>query len=214
VKSLTAKQTKLIEFIDDWQRANGHPPTQAEICGHFGFSSLNTVRSHLLLIEKKGYLQRNCGKARGIRLTSLQTTLINRQQENSIPILGSIAAGVPIWAEQNLEGFLPISPTLFGGGELFALHVLGDSMTGIGIKNGDIAVIKRTDCVENGDIAAVLVEHEATLKRIYLSSKALVLKSENPAFADQIYDMNQNNLIRILGSYKGIIRTTDNRYCS
>ena len=138
----------------------------------------------------------------------------NRQQENSIPILGSIAAGVPIWAEQNLEGFLPISPTLFGGGELFALHVLGDSMTGIGIKNGDIAVIKRTDCVENGDIAAVLVEHEATLKRIYLSSKALVLKSENPAFADQIYDMNQNNLIRILGSYKGIIRTTDNRYCS
>lgn len=210
MKSLTVKQSKIIDFIGEWQVGNGHPPTQAEIRDHFGFGSLNAVRSHLQLIEKKGYLHLNCGKARGIQLVSLPTPVI-RQQENSIPILGSIAAGVPIWAEQNLEDYLPVPPDLFGGGELFALHVLGDSMTGAGIKKGDIAVIKRMDCVEHGEIAAVLIEQEATLKRVFLSSKALVLKSENPAFEDITYNMDKNDFVRILGRYQGIIRTMDNR---
>ncbi|MFZ2805011.1 MAG: transcriptional repressor LexA [Desulfosalsimonadaceae bacterium] len=210
MKSLTVKQSKIIDFIGEWQIKNGHPPTQAEIRDHFGFGSLNAVRSHLQLIEKKGYLHLNCGKARGIQLVSLPTSVI-RQQENSIPILGSIAAGVPIWAEQNLEDYLPVPPDLFGGGELFALHVLGDSMTGAGIKKGDIAVIKRMDCVEHGEIAAVLIEQEATLKRVFLSSKALVLKSENPAFEDITYNTERNDFVRILGRYQGIIRTMDNR---
>lgn len=210
MKSLTVKQSNIVEFIGEWQMKNGHPPTQAEICDHFGFGSLNAVRSHLVLIEKKGYLYLNGGKARGIRLVSLPTS-VNQQQENSIPILGSIAAGVPIWAEQNPEGFLPVPPALFGGGELFALHVLGDSMTGAGISNGDIAVIKRADSVENGEIAAVLVEQEATLKRVYISSRTLVLKSENPAFTDLTFDLGKSVLVRILGRYQGIIRTMDNR---
>ena len=119
---------------------NGYPPTQAEICDHFGFGSPNAVRSHLVLIEKKGYIRRNCGKARGIQLESPPTLFI-RQQENSIPLLGRIAAGDPIWAEHNFEDHLPISPSLFGGGELFALRVLGDSMTGAGIKNGDNSLL-------------------------------------------------------------------------
>lgn len=210
MKDLTPKQLQMVELIDEWQTKNGHPPTLAEISEHFGFGSLNAVRSHLLLIEKKGYLRLSSGKARGIQLVSLPTSII-RQQENSIPILGRIAAGVPIWAEQNLEGSLPVPPTMFGGGDLFALHVFGDSMTGAGINNGDIAVIKRADRVENGEIAAVLVEQEATLKRVYLSSKLLVLKSENPAFSDLSYDLGKSDFVRILGRFKGIIRTTDNR---
>jgi repressor LexA len=84
-------------------------------------------------------------------------------------------------------------------------------MTGAGIRNGDIAVIKRADKVENGEIAAVLIEQEATLKRVYLSSKALVLKSENPAFTDLTFDLGKSDLVRILGRYQGIIRTMDNR---
>lgn len=84
-------------------------------------------------------------------------------------------------------------------------------MTGAGINNGDIAVIKRVARVENGEIAAVLVEQEATLKRVYLSSKSLVLKSENPAFSDLSYDLGKSDFVRILGRFKGIIRTTDNR---
>jgi repressor LexA len=213
VKSLTDKQSKIYEFIETWQMKNGYPPTQAEICDHFGFRSLNSVRSHLMLIEKKGYIHLNCGKARGIQLASLPAPPI-QQQSNAIPLFGSIAAGVPIWAEQNFEGYLPIPPVLFGRGELFALHVLGDSMTGAGIRNGDIAVIQRSDCVENGEIAAVLIEHETTLKRVYLSSESLVLKSENPAFKDLQYAVGNSDFIRILGSYQGIIRTMNNRGCS
>ncbi|MDD2944046.1 MAG: transcriptional repressor LexA [bacterium] len=210
LKDLTPKQLHIVEFIGDWQRKNGHPPTQAEISEHFGFGSLNAVRSHLLLIEKKGYLRLNSGKARGIQLVSLPAS-IRLQHENSIPILGSIAAGVPIWAEQNMEGFLPVPPTLFGCGELFALHVIGDSMTGAGINSGDLAVINKTDSVVNGEIAAVLIEQEATLKRVYLSSKSLVLKSENPDFSDLTYNLSKGDFVRILGRFKGIIRTTDNR---
>jgi repressor LexA len=210
VKNLTTIQLHIFEFISDWQVKNGHPPTQAEIRDHFGYGSINTVRNHLQLIERKGHIHLTGGKARGIQLVSLPTPVV-QQQDNSIPILGRIAAGVPIWAEQNQEGSLPVSPTMFGGGELFALHVFGDSMTGAGINNGDIAVIKRADRVENGEIAAVLVGQEATLKRVYQSSKSLVLKSENPAFSDLTYAPDKSDFVRILGRFKGIVRTTDNR---
>ena len=102
MKSLTDKQSKIIDFISACQIKNGYPPTQAEICDHFGYVSLNAVRSHLALIEKKGYIKLNSGKARGIHIALSHSPLI-RQHENSIPLLGSIAAGIPIWAEQNFE---------------------------------------------------------------------------------------------------------------
>ncbi len=209
MKNLTDKQSEIYEFIVKWQITNGYPPTQAEVREHFKFGSINAVRGHLLLIEKKGYIHLNSGKARGIQMASLSVPAI-KQQENSIPLLGTIAAGTPIWAEQNFEGYLPIPPVLFGGGELFALHVHGDSMAGAGIRNGDIAIIQRRDCVENGEIAAVLIEQEATLKRVFLSSELLVLKSENPAFEDLKYGVGMSDFISILGRYRGIVRTTNN----
>lgn len=210
MKSLTNKQLKIYEFILTWQTENGFPPTHAEIRDHFRFGSLNAVRSHLMLIEKKGYIRLSCGKARGIQLIRTPASIF-RQQDGSIPLLGSIAAGVPIWAERNFETPLPIPPSLFGGGELFALRVCGDSMTGAGIRNGDIAVIKRKSCVENGEIAAVLIDQEATLKRVYLSSNSLVLKADNPSFGDLEYTPDKSDVIIILGRYLGIIRTENNR---
>jgi repressor LexA len=206
MKTLTDKQYRIYDFIVTSQKRNGYPPTQAELREHFGFGSLNAVRSHLLLIEKKGYIHLKYGKARGIQLTSLRPTDI-RQAEEFIPLLGRIAAGIPIWAEQNFEKRLPIPPALFGGGELFALHVFGDSMIGAGIRNGDIAVIKKQESVENGEIAAVLIEQEATLKRVFLSSNTLILKAENPAFEDLKYVAGKKYFIRILGRYRGIVRT-------
>jgi repressor LexA len=113
--------------------------------------------------------------------------------------------------EQNFENNLPISPALFGGGELFALKVIGDSMVGEGIKNSDIAIIRRQDIVENGEIAAVLIDQEATLKRVFLSSDLLILKSENASFKNLEYPMRENNPIRILGRYVGIVRMGNNR---
>jgi len=213
MKLLTNKQSKIYEFIVACHTDNGYPPTQAEIQSHFGFASPNAVRSHLVLIEKKGYIHLNFGKARGIQLSS-SLAIIIRQQEDAIPLLGNIAAGVPIWAEQNFEDNLPVSPSLFGGDQLFALHVKGESMTGSGIKNGDIAVIQRQDWVENGEIAAVLIEQEATLKRVYLSSNALILEADNPAFDDLEYTKEKADLICILGRYQGIIRIGNNWCCS
>lgn len=211
MKNLTNKQSKIYDFIGAWQMKNGYPPTQAEICEHFKFNSLNAVRSHLVLIEKKGYIRLNFGKARGIHLTAVLSRPVTEQQENSIPLLGNIAAGVPIWAKHNFEDHLPIPPALFGHGELFALRVRGDSMIGSGIKNGDIAIIQWENSVKNGEIAAVLVDREVTLKRVFLSSEALILKSENPAFEDLTYDREEIDLARILGYYRGIIRTMNNR---
>lgn len=208
MKGLTKKQSRIYEFIAAWKMDNGYPPTQAEIREHFGFGSINAVRGHLVLIEKKGYIRLNVGKARGIQFAMEPVFL---RQDNSIPLLGRIAAGVPIWAEQNIEDHLPIPPALFGGGELFALHVFGDSMKGAGIRNGDIAIIQKRDSVENGEIAAVLIEREATLKRVYLASDSLVLKAENPAFEDLKFVKGKCDLIRILGRYQGIVRTMNNR---
>lgn len=213
MKSLTDKQSKIYEFIDSCQKKNGYPPTQVEICDYFGFSSPNTVRNHLALIEKKGYIRLNSGKARGIQLAFPPTQSI-RHQKNSIPLLGNIAAGIPIWAEQNFIDDIPISPDLFGCGEIFALQVLGDSMTGAGINNGDIAIIQKQARVESGEIAAVLIEQEATLKRVYLSSKSIVLKADNPAFDDLKYSKGQSDAIRILGRYVGLVRTGNTRCCS
>lgn len=213
MKELTTKQSELLEFIVNWQANKGHPPTQEEIREHFGFSSLNSVRNHLQLIEKKGHINLNSGKARGIQVVALPASVI-QYQDNSIPLLGAIAAGLPIWAEQNLEGYLPVPPDLFGGGDIFALRVLGDSMIGAGINNGDLAIIKKAERVENGEIAAVLVEQEATLKRVFFSSSSLMLKSDNPAFVDLTYAMDCGESVRILGRFQGIIRTVDNRCCS
>lgn len=208
MKDLTEKQFRIYDFIAKWQMNKGFPPTQAEIRNHFGFGSYNAVRSHLSLIEKKGYIRLNSGKARGIQL--VQPPAI-RPWQNTIPLLGSIAAGVPIWAEQNFEDNLPIAPVMFGGGELFALRVVGDSMTGAGIRNGDIAIIRRQNSVDNGEIAAVLIDREATLKRVYLSSDSLMLKTENPAFKNLKYPRNSGDFILILGRYQGIVRAGDNR---
>lgn len=211
MKRLTDKQSQIYDFIVTSQSKNGYPPTHEELREYFGFNSLNSVRNHLLLIEKKGYIQLNHGKARGIHL-SLAATYAPQKDKESIPLLGNIAAGVPIWAEQNFEESLPILPALFGKGELFALRVVGDSMTGAGINHGDIAVIQKRDHVESGEIAAVLIENEATLKRVFLLSDSLVLKSENPEYKDLKYEQRNRDSIYILGHFKGIVRTVTNWY--
>lgn len=209
-KNLTGKQSGVYEFIIKWQREKGYPPTQAEIRLNLKFGNINTVRGHLARIEKKGKIRLNSGVARGIQV--LLPPPAFRQPEESIPLRGIIAAGDPIWADENVEDHLPIPPAFFGGGELFALRVSGDSMTGAGIRNGDIAIIRKQDCVDDGEIAAVLIEQEATLKRVYSSPGLLVLKAENPDFKDLRYTKGEIESIRILGRYQGIIRTRNNRW--
>ncbi len=202
---LTVKQQVIYDFIAERISCKGFPPTQAEIREHFGFSSSNTVRGHLSLIEKKGYIRLESGKARGIQLVGPGLPEIFSGVDG-IPVLGRIAAGFPIWTEQNFEGRVPVSPSLFGEGELFALRVVGNSMTGAGIEDGDIAVVRRQCRVENGEIGAVLIDGEATLKRVCYQPGGILLKPENPAFENLVFPANHGDRLRILGLYRGIVR--------
>ena len=211
MRNLTEKQMAIFRFIADYLERVGFPPSYAEIKDHFSFKRLNSVRSHLKHIEKKGYIRLGCGKARSIQLIQELRTQ-HSEEKQSIPILGSIAAGVPIWAEQNFDSILPIAPDFFGNGELFGVRVVGESMTGAGIRDCDIAIIHKQAHVENGEIAAVLIDKEATLKRVYSSPEMILLKADNPNFADIKYGSDSKKDISILGKYVGVVRNEWNRW--
>ena len=172
-------------------------PTQREIADRFQFASVNSVRSHFRLMERKGMLERQPGKARSLRLILAPA---------GIPLLGGIAAGSPVEAMQEVEEFLPVSPTMFRGSELFALHVKGDSMKDVGILPGDIAVVNRQQDVTDGEIAAVLLDDDATLKFVHRRKGTVFLRGANPVFRDIVIRREDAPSLRILGKYVGLIR--------
>src|SRR6185437_4481621 len=174
---LTARQREVLTFFENRQRQTGFVPTLQETAKHFGFRSPNAVRQHLRLIEKKGFVHRVPGRSRGL--------VVRRENRNDpelvrVPLLGRIPAGNPTLAVEDTEAILTLPSLLFKKNGLFALRVHGTSMIGAGIFDGDIAVLDTTSEVKNGMIAAVLIEDETTLKRIYRRPEGLLLKSENP----------------------------------
>lgn len=194
----TPRQREIATFLDAEFRRRGMMPTHREIADKFGFASQNAVRSHLRLMEKKGMLERLPGKARSLKLT---ITL-----PSGIPLLGKIAAGNPLEAVEQVEEFLPVQPKLFRGNRLFALEITGDSMKGAGIFTRDIAIINSQQEVNDGEIAAVLLEGEATLKFLFRRNGRLILRGANPAFRDIIVDAGETDSVRVLGKYVGLIR--------
>ena len=203
--ALTQRQAEIIAFIRECLKENGVPPTHNEIATQFGLKGTYGVRQHLRLMEKKGYLHLSQGKARGIRLTSAISPLYDREI-HEIPLLGRIAAGQPVLAVENVEDHLRISTGVFQGNDLFALRVQGDSMINAGIKAGDIAIINQQPEVHNGEIAAVLIEDEATLKRVMLEQNRVRLKAENDHFQDIIITSETDRSFRIAGRFVGLIR--------
>ena len=201
---LTEKQSCILEFISSWSRAKGFPPSLSELSTHFNFASSNSIRCHLSALEKKGYIRINSGKARSIQVINLQTIPKHSPAEKTIPILGKIAAGLPIWAEQNMDGTIPVPPAFFGGGDLFALVVCGNSMINAGILDKDIVVIRKQSKVENGEIAAVCIENEVTLKRFHKTSDKIILKAENSNFQDIVF--NTNAIVSVIGKLQGVLR--------
>ena len=193
----TPRQLEIAEFLGEELQRRGVMPTQREIADRFHFASVNSVRSHILLMERKGMLARQPGKARSLRLIVAPA---------GIPLLGQIAAGSPLEANQDVKEFLPVSPSMFRGGELFALRVKGDSMKDVGILPGDIAVVNRQQYVADGEIAAVLLEEDATLKFVHRRNGAVVLRGANPAFRDIVIQRDDARALRILGKYVGLIR--------
>lgn len=194
----TQRQQEIASFLEAEHRVRGVMPTHREIALRFGFASPNAVRTHLRLMEQKGMLARLPGKARGLRLQCTASA--------GIPVVGHIAAGSPLEAIQDVEEVLPLPPRFFPGTELFALRVKGESMKEAGILPGDLAVLNRQSDVADGDIAAVLLDDDATLKFVYRQNGAVLLRGANPAFPDILIRPDASRSLRVLGKYVGLIR--------
>ncbi len=198
-KKLTTKQDNILNFIKDNIRETGFPPTVREIGDEFSIT-VKGAYDHVKAIEKKGYIRTEKNKSRAIIV--LDQSDIAKTDAVNIPLLGRIAAGAPLFAEENIEEYLSFPKSMFGKGDYFALDVKGDSMIEGGILDGDIAIIRKQETANNGDIVAALVEdEEATLKRFKHTGKNIQLIPENPAYQPII-----TTNVKILGILSGVFR--------
>lgn len=202
---LTTRQKEVLTFIEERQQHSGFAPTLEETAEHFGFRSPNSVRQHLRLIEKKGLVFRVPGRSRALVIPKARGR--TRDGLVRVPVLGHIAAGIPMLAAENVETFLELPTQLFHGSQLFALRVQGRSMEGAGILNGDLAVLDAASDVKDGTIGAVLIGEDATLKRVCKKDGKLLLRAANPAFEDIKISPAQMEHTRVLGSLVGVVRT-------
>jgi len=201
---LTIRQEQILTYYEDRQRQTGILPTLQEAADYFGFKSRNAVREHLRLIEKKGAVRRLPGRTRALEFVRRDSG--SDPDRVRVPLLGSIPAGDLATAYEDAERLLNLPASLFRGNRLFALRVRGRSMEGAGILDGDIAVLNEAPEATEGAIAAVMIEDEATLKRVYHTREALVLKAENQAFRDILIPANEARRPRVLGVLVGILR--------
>lgn len=195
MSELTGSRKKILEFLIK-RTSDGIPPSIREICEATGLKSTSTVHFHLKALEDDGYITRNGNINRG-----LQVTGISDVKSHSVPILGKITAGMPIYAFEDIDGYVPVSDDIAKNGELFALNVSGNSMINAGILDGDIAVFKRTQAVENGNIVAALIDDEATVKRFFAENGHYRLQPENPDYEPIIVDE-----LTVLGKLVTLIR--------
>jgi repressor LexA len=197
---LTQRQAEVLNFLTRFVSRTGYPPTLREIARHFGIKGISAIKKHLDTLEKKGYLARGNG-ARAIEMADLP-------QSVSVPVLGQVAAGRPILAEENLLGTLALDRSMVRGGQVFLLKVKGESMIGAGILEGDLVLVKAQSRAENGEIVVALVESasggEATIKRLDHRGHHVVLKPENPDHSP--ITLTQSDHFRIIGKVVGVVR--------
>ncbi len=196
----------MVSYIVRYRAANGIPPTVREIASGLGYRSINNVRQHLRLIERKGVVRLLRGKARGIEVTdSLSVAEYGDEEKpHEAPLIGAVAAGKPITAIENIEGYVTLDRSIFRGEGLFALRIKGDSMSGMGILNGDIVVVRKKSHAENGEVVVVVIDGEATLKRFIKENGKIKLRAENPAYPDIILEPGDS--VQIVGKLIGVIR--------
>jgi repressor LexA len=182
---LTARQRQMLEYIEHEVRTTGIPPSIRQIGVALGISSTNGVRTHLQALERKGYIHRNLRTSRGIAtLDRLRTaSSAARLKTVRVPILGRVAAGMPILAVENREGNLTLDTTLVESDDTFALRIEGDSMIAAGILPGDYVLVRPQDNAYDGDIVVALVDDEVTVKRFYRQVDGIRLQPENPTMA-------------------------------
>ena len=195
---LSPRRQQILDCIVSTTRDRGYPPTVREIGQAVGLTSSSSVHFHLRALEKTGYLERDGSLTRALRPRPFRHT----QPSRYVPLVGKVAAGEPILAQQNIEEAMPLPEGLFPDGDLFLLRVRGDSMINAGIMNGDLVVVKRQQSADNGDIIVALLDEEATVKRFFQHSHAVELRPENDALEPIITREAQ-----ILGRVCGVIRS-------
>ena len=203
-RELTARQKKILEFIRDRIQTNGYPPTFREIGEEFGIRSTNGVRGALVALEKKGYLKRHSKLSRGIELTeAVMKRFLPGVKE--VPIVGKIAAGQPILAEENLEGTISLDSEYIKADNIFALRVKGDSMRDAGILDGDFVFARQQSTAEKGDIVVAIIGDEATVKKYYPEKGRIRLQPANESYGPIIIEKNTPGF-RIAGKVIGLMR--------
>lgn len=165
---------EIYNYIRDCIQNRNFSPTVREICEEVGIKSTSTVHYYLQMLEEKGYIVKDPLKKRTIKLPG--------STSKAIPLLGTVTAGIPITAIQEVEEYIPVNNLSGSAEDYFALHVRGTSMIGAGIMDGDIAIVRRTPVADNGDIIVAMIDDEATVKRFYRESDHVRLQPENPAF--------------------------------
>lgn len=207
---LTARQREVLDFIRQFITQAGYPPTVREIGAHFGFVP-RSVFDHLKALERKGYLRRTASKSRSLQILDASGAAQSASPGRApgplreVPILGRVAAGEPLLAEQNVEGTFTISRDWVNGDEVFLLKVQGESMIGAHILPGDYALVRRQATAENGEIVVALVNDEATVKRVYFKRDMIVLQPENPSMPPLQIHRGEKSC-QIIGKVVGILR--------
>lgn len=194
MSELNSTQKRIYEFLAE-RSQGGVPPSVREICKAVGLKSTSTVQAHLDALEQAGYIERDPMLKRSIRLVGQDMSV------TSVPLIGTVTAGMPILAVESIEGYVPYSGAVSSDKSLFALKVRGDSMINAGILSGDIIIAEKTPAAANGEIVVALIEDEATVKRFYKEDGHFRLQPENDDYAPIITDQ-----VIVLGKVVSLIR--------
>jgi repressor LexA len=204
MKPLTDRQQSVLTFVEEFCSRQGYPPTVREVAAAFGIQPRAAV-DHLAALKRKGYLHREPGVSRGLSLAMRSVGPVVE-----VPVLGRIAAGQPLLASENVEETLPLPSSWVRGEEVFLLKVTGESMAPV-ILPEDLVMVRVQAQVARGEIAVVLVDDEATLKRVYEEAGGLVLKGDNPDFTPLRYSADEAVDVQILGKVVGVYRNLESK---
>ena len=193
-QEMQEKLNKIYNFMLDYHQKNQIPPTIREICTEFNIKSTASAYTYVEKLKNKGLLEKIEGKKRSLKISK-------NSDFRSIPLVGTITAGTPILAIENLDGYYPLPPEFSSENDVFALKVNGDSMINAGIYDKDVIIVEKSDTAENGQIVVALIEESATVKKFFIKDGKYVLHPENDTMEDMIYDH-----VSILGIVKGLYR--------
>lgn len=203
MRKITDRQKQVLDFVCDYIDEHAYPPSIRDIQKHFRLKSTKGVKDHIDRLVEKGYLKRMDGAARALEVVRTTENAVKK-----VPLVGTVAAGLPILAEENIEAYLPISADTVRTEGMFYLRVSGDSMINAAILEGDLVLVRPQPFVEQGEIAVVRIGDEATVKRFFRFDNRIELHPENPNYKPIVYSDERED-VRIVGKVTAVFRVLE-----